>query len=86
MDIRDILALNLKKHRAARGLSQEALADAAQIDRTYISALERRRYSVSIDVLDRLATALDVEASELLKRSPAPGAGRAKALAKKAAK
>ena len=50
----------------AKGLSQEELADAAGIDRTYVSALERCRYSVSIDVLERLATALSVTPASLL--------------------
>jgi transcriptional regulator with XRE-family HTH domain len=71
MNIREILALNLRKLRQARGTSQEELAHRAEIDRTYISALERSVYAASIDVLDRIARVLNVEASELLKR-PAP--------------
>ncbi len=47
-------------------MTQEALADAAGIDRTYVSALERRKYSLSIDRLDRLAETLDVEPHLLL--------------------
>jgi transcriptional regulator with XRE-family HTH domain len=50
----------------ASGLSQEELADAAGIDRTYVSALERCRYSASIDVLERLAGALRVTPASLL--------------------
>ena len=63
MDIREILALNLRKLRAARGISQEELAHRAEIDRTYISSLERSVYAASIDVLDRIARVLNVEAS-----------------------
>ena len=66
MSSRDNLARNLKTLRASRGLSQEALADAAGIDRTYVSALERRKYSLSIDRLDSLALSLGVEPFELL--------------------
>jgi transcriptional regulator with XRE-family HTH domain len=73
MEIREILALNLRKLRQERGISQEDLAHQAEIDRTYISALERSVYAASIDVLDRLAKVLNVEASDLLKR-PAPTA------------
>jgi transcriptional regulator with XRE-family HTH domain len=73
MDIREILALNLRKLRQARGISQEELAHRAEIDRTYISALERSVYAASIDVLDRIARVLNVDASDLLKR-PAPTA------------
>jgi transcriptional regulator with XRE-family HTH domain len=66
MEIRDILAQNLKRLRADRGLSQEDLADRADIDRTYISSLERSLYAAGIDVVDRLAKALGVTAAELL--------------------
>lgn len=69
MEIREVLATNLKRYRKAAGLSQEELADRAEIDRTYISALERRVYAASVDVLDRLARELGVEAADLLKRA-----------------
>ena len=68
MEIREVLALNLRKFRQAADLSQEELAHRAEIDRTYISALERCVYGASIDVLDRLARALGVEAADLLTR------------------
>lgn len=66
MTSRQILADNLKILRARKGLSQEALADAAEIDRTYVSSLERKKYSASIDRLDRLAAQLDVPTHYLL--------------------
>ena len=68
MDIREVLARNLRRQRHALGLSQEELAHRAEIDRTYISALERCVYAASIDVVDRLARELGTEASDLLKR------------------
>jgi transcriptional regulator with XRE-family HTH domain len=74
MDIREVLARNLRIYRQQRGLSQEELAHKADIDRTYVSALERCVYGVSIDVLDRLAAALSVEAADLLQRTT-PKAG-----------
>ncbi|MCB2015227.1 MAG: helix-turn-helix transcriptional regulator [Sphingobium sp.] len=67
MEIREIFARNLRKARKAAGLSQEELAHRADIDRTYISALERCVYAASIDVVGRLAKELDVEPSELLR-------------------
>ncbi|MBL3685042.1 MULTISPECIES: helix-turn-helix domain-containing protein [Sinorhizobium] len=70
MEIREVFARNLKAARRAKGLSQEELAYRAGIDRTYISSLERSVYNASIDVVDRLAVVLDVEASDLLKRPP----------------
>ena len=66
MSSRETLARNLRLLRAAKGLSQEALADAASIARSYVSALERRRYSASIDRLDKLAAELGVETHVLL--------------------
>jgi transcriptional regulator with XRE-family HTH domain len=68
MDIREILAINLRKYRQARGLSQEELAHRAEIDRTYISSLERSVYAAGIDVVERLARALGVEVTDLLTR------------------
>jgi len=71
MEIREVLALNLRTYRQAQELSQEELAHRAEIDRTYISALERCVYAASIDVVDRLARVLGVEAADLL-RPPEP--------------
>ena len=68
MEIRDVLALNLRRLRQARGLSQEELAHRAGIDRTYVSSLERSVYAAGIDVVDRIARVLGVEAADLLKR------------------
>jgi len=73
MDIREVLARNLRIYRQERGLSQEELAHRADLDRTYISALERCVYAASIDVLDKLATALNVEPADLLHRALPPG-------------
>lgn len=70
MEIRAVLAANLRAMRQTKGLSQEELAHLAGIDRTYISSLERSVYAAGIDVVDRLARALGVEASDLLKAPP----------------
>jgi transcriptional regulator with XRE-family HTH domain len=75
MEIREVLARNVRKYRQAAGLSQEELAHRAEIDSTYISSLERCVYAASIDVVDRLARELGVEASDLLQR-PRTGAKR----------
>ena len=76
MDIREVLALNVRKCRRDQGLSQEELAHRAGIDRTYISSIERRRYAASVDVLDRLARVLGVEAADLLRRPARSREGR----------
>lgn len=49
-----------------RGLSQEQMAELADFHRTYISQLERCVTNISIDGLERLALALDVDIVELL--------------------
>lgn len=66
MALRQIFSDNLRRARVEAGLSQEELADAAEIDRTYVSALERCRYAASLDVIERLATALGVSPASLL--------------------
>lgn len=66
MSLRDIFARNLRTTRQARGLSQEALALQADVDRTYISALERGVYSATIDMIEKLAGVLEVDAASLL--------------------
>jgi transcriptional regulator with XRE-family HTH domain len=68
MDIRDTLADNLKRYRRLRGFSQEELAGRTEIDRTYVSLLERRACGATIDTLAKLAAALGVEPDALLKR------------------
>jgi len=68
MSIREDFARNLRKLRHARGLSQEALAHEAGIDRTYISALERGVYSATLDMVAKIATVLGVEPATLLQR------------------
>ena len=74
MESRQILAENLKKYRSECGYSQEDLAHRAELDRTYISALERQKYSVTIDRLDEIAKELGVETYVLLMKDLPPEA------------
>lgn len=69
---RDILAKNMRRLRAERGLSQEALAHECGINRTYLSAVERAERNVSIDNIGRIATGLRVEPWTLLRDDPSP--------------
>lgn len=66
MRLRQIFARNLRRVREEQQLSQEALADLAEIDRTYVSSLERERYAASLDMIEKLAKVLKVEPHELL--------------------
>jgi len=63
---RALIAANLRRLRAKRGLSQEALADRAGIHRTYVGSVERAERNISIDNVGRLAGALGVDVRELL--------------------
>jgi transcriptional regulator with XRE-family HTH domain len=73
MEIREVLAANLRRARNVAGLSQEELAHRAGVDRTYISALERCRYAAGVEVLDRIARELGIEAADLLRRPDGDG-------------
>lgn len=65
MSLLHVFATNVKAIRLQKNLSQEKLAELAGLHRTYISALERERRNISIDNIQRIAEALDVEASIL---------------------
>lgn len=60
------MAVNLRKLRAQKKLSQESLAALADINRNYVGMLEREQFSATIDIIEKLADALDVEPTTLL--------------------
>lgn len=60
-----LFADNMKRLRQDRQLSQEALADLCDLDRTYISGIERKRRNLGIRNIQRIAEALDVDVREL---------------------
>jgi len=64
MNAQALVARNLRKLRVRRGLSQEALAVDAEIDRTYVSRLERGLENPTVAVLERLALALEAGIDE----------------------
>lgn len=66
MTLRETFAANLRRYRKAVGLSQEELAHRAQIDRTYVSSLERCQYAATLDVIEKLAVELGIEPAELI--------------------
>jgi transcriptional regulator with XRE-family HTH domain len=70
------LAQNVRARRKAIGLSQEALAHEATVDRTYVSQVERQQRNVPIVVLARLAKALGTTADRLLVPSAETGQRR----------
>jgi transcriptional regulator with XRE-family HTH domain len=65
MSLRRIVARNLKRLRKERELSQEELADLAGLNRNYIGMIERQENAATVDTLEELAKALEVEPARL---------------------
>jgi transcriptional regulator with XRE-family HTH domain len=66
-DLTGQFGARLREFRELKGLSQEALADAAGIHRTHVSLIERNKRSVRLDTLFRLAYALEIDAADLVR-------------------
>lgn len=66
MKLRDQVGLNIQRIRRARGISQEALAHNAGVNRGYIGKLENAKFAASLDMVERIASALNISAAELL--------------------
>ncbi len=64
---RKLLAQNVRVLRLMRGWSQETLAEAAELDRSYLGDIERARRNVSLDCLERLARAFGIVVPDLLR-------------------
>lgn len=67
MSLINIFATNVKTYRLERNISQEKLAELAGLHRTYISAIERERRNISIDNIEKISQALNVDAYLLFK-------------------
>lgn len=66
-DAKKLVGKRIRELRLASGLSQEALADEAGLHRTYMGSVERGERNISLENIVRIARALKVEPSELLK-------------------
>jgi transcriptional regulator with XRE-family HTH domain len=75
MDVRIRVGQNLRRYRLARGLSQEELADRCDLDRTYVSGIERGLRNPTVVVLEQIATVLGITAVALLAEEPDIRAG-----------
>jgi len=65
VNIKEKFGLRVRELRQQKGLSLEALANKAELDRTYIPSIEKGKRNVSITVIEKLASALNVEISAL---------------------
>ena len=66
MDIVKVFGTNLRSYRTKLNLSQEKIAELSGLHRTYISSVERCQRIISIENIQRIATALNIPAYKLL--------------------
>lgn len=66
-DLKEVISLNIKRYRKAKGISQEKLALISGIDRSYMSEIERCLANPSIEALLRISNALEVHPEDLFK-------------------
>lgn len=65
MDILILFGTNVRKYRLALNMSQEDLAEKSGLHRTYISAIECFRRSISLENIQRIANALEIQPYQL---------------------
>jgi len=65
MNIKQKFGQKIKNLRKSKGISQEKLANLAEIDRTYLPTIEKGERNVSIEIVEKLAKALGVKIKDL---------------------
>ena len=70
MDLKEVMAVNLRRLRHAKRMTQEELAERAGLSARYVGGIERADVSASVTVLGRIAEALELEATELVRAVP----------------
>jgi transcriptional regulator with XRE-family HTH domain len=68
-DILKVFGRNVRRLREAQKLSQEDLAESAQVHRTYVGMVERAEKNITLRNIEKFAKALQVPISELVERS-----------------
>ena len=71
-NLRQVLALNMRERRRALGFSQEKLAEEVDTATTYITMIELGKKFPSVEMLERIASALMVDTTELFSVKPLP--------------
>lgn len=66
MDIVEVFGKNVRRYRSLANLTQENLAELSKLNRTYISDIECFRRSISLENIQRIATALQIDTYKLL--------------------
>jgi transcriptional regulator with XRE-family HTH domain len=73
MDLRQLFATNLRRLRHERKISQEHLAHDAEVDRAYLSRVERAVTYVGLEIIEKLAMILEVDPAEFFRRPTRSG-------------
>lgn len=66
-DLQRAFGRNLRSHREARGLSQEAFADVLGVHRTYMGGVERGERNLTLKSVERLAARIDADPLDMLR-------------------
>ncbi|ULJ74526.1 helix-turn-helix domain-containing protein [Rhizobium gallicum] len=69
MDLKEVMAINLRRIRHGKQLTQEELAHRSGLSARYVGAIERADVSASVTVLGQIAEALGIDPAELLAKS-----------------
>jgi transcriptional regulator with XRE-family HTH domain len=77
MDLRQLFATNLRRLRNEKKISQERLAYDVEVDRAYLSRVERAVTYVGLEIIEKLAAILEVDPAEFFRR-PNRSGGRKK--------
>lgn len=69
MDLKEIMAVNMRRLRHDQNVTQEELAARSGLSMRYVGSIERARVSASVSVLGRIASALNVDPCDLIRKS-----------------
>ena len=74
-DLQRAFGANLRRLRQARGLSQEAFADAVGVHRTYMGGVERGERNLTLKSLESICQRIDADPVEMLRRADSSSQG-----------
>jgi transcriptional regulator with XRE-family HTH domain len=66
MDLKEVMAINMRRLRHDQNLTQEELAARSGLSMRYVGSIERASVSASVSVLGKIAAALDVDPCEMI--------------------
>ena len=69
MDLKEVMAINMRRLRHDKDMTQEDVAERAGLSPRYIGSIERGKVSASVSILGKVADALDVDPCELIRVS-----------------